>query len=422
MFRSLPRLAAALCALLVIASCGSDAPKVLGEAYVAPASLNLHSNLGARNSTVAVLKHGDRLRVVDTKRRYVKVLTDKGVQGWLDSRQLLTKDQMAQLQHEAQEGLLMPSQGSATVFDMLNVHIEPERYAPAFAQIPPNGLVQVLAHRAVPKTMTAPSGSAFALPKPPPPPTRRTRRAKAQKSFRPPKPPAPKPPSNWQDLSAERIGGENDKDTEKPSEAEKKPVVADQKPVILEDWSLIRTRNKQIGWVLSRNLYMSIPEEVMQYAEGQRITSYFDLGTVVDDVKGVKHNWLWTTSSRPQPFEFDRFRVFYWNRRRHRYETSYRAKDLIGYFPIEVEPAQADVRSRYFSLILQDETGNYWKKRYAFDGTLVHLVSSDPYQPSSGNTLTKDVIPGLEKAAQGRPQPGWFRRQMLDLRHFFRHR
>jgi hypothetical protein len=418
MSRSLPCLAAAFCALLVIVSCGSDAPKILGEAYVAPASLNLHSNLGLKSNTVAVLKHGDHLRVVDTKRRYVKVLTDKGVHGWLDSRELLTKDQMAQLRREAEEGLLMPSQGSATVFDPLNIHIEPERYAPAFAQIPPNGLVQVLAHRATPRTMTAPSSSVFTLPRPAPPPTRRSRRAKAQKSFRPPMPPAPKLPPNWQELSAEHSGSGQ----ESADEAKKKAPVAEEKPVILEDWSLVRTSNKQVGWALSRNLYMAIPEEVMQYAEGQRITSYFDLGPVVDEVKGVKHNWLWTTSSRPQPFEFDRFRVFYWNRRRHRYETSYRAKDLIGYFPIEVEPAQTSVRSRYFSLILQDDAGNYWKKRYVFDGALVHLVSSDPYQPPPDNPLTKAPIPSLENAEFTTPRAGWIRRQALRLRHFFRHR
>jgi uncharacterized protein YgiM (DUF1202 family) len=218
-----------------MASCGSDGLKTLGEAYVAPASLNLHSNLGMRSSTVAVLKHGDHLRVIDTKRRYVKVLTDKGAQGWLDSRELLNKDQMARLRREAQEGLLMPSQGSATVFDALNVHIEPERYAPAFAQIPPNGLVQVLAHKAVPKTMRAPSGSAFTLAKPPPP--RRTRHAKAQKSIRPPMPPPPKPPPNWQELSAERIDGGKDK----AGEANEKAAVTEQKPVDLEDWSLVRT-------------------------------------------------------------------------------------------------------------------------------------------------------------------------------------
>jgi len=415
MSRSLPRPAAVFCALLVLASCGSDTTKILGEAYVAPARLNLHSNLGMRSGTVAVLKHGDHLRVIDTKRRYAKVLTDKGAQGWLDSRELLSKEQMTRLRREAQKGLLMPSQGSATVFEALNVHIEPERYAPAFTQIPSNGLVQVLAHKAVPRTMKAPSGSAFTLAKPPPPPPRRTRHAKAQKSMRPPMPPAPKPPPNWQELSAERIGGGK-------GEAKEKAAPTVQEPANLEDWSLVRTKNKQVGWVLSRNLYMAIPEEVMQYAEGQRITSYFDLGTVVDEEKGVKHNWLWTTSSRPQPFEFDRFRVFYWNRRRHRYETSYRAKDLAGYFPIEVEPAKTDTKNRYFSLILQDETGNYWKKRYVFDGTLVHLVSSDPYQPPPDNTLTKAPIPEIENALPTQHQPGWFRRQMLDIRHFFRHR
>lgn len=418
MSRSLPRLAAALSALLVLASCGSDAPRVLGEAYVAPASLNLRSSLGLKSNTVAVLKHGDHLRIIDTKRRYAKVLTDKDVQGWLDSRELLSKDQMAEMRRQTRKGLLMPSQGTATVFDALNVHIEPGRYAPAFTQISPNGYVQVLAHKAVPRTTAPPSASALTLVNPPPPPPpRRTHRAKAQKSFRPPMPPAPKPPPNWQELSAAHIGGGNE-ETDDP----KKKAIADEKPVILEDWSLVRTKNKQVGWALSRNLYMSIPEDVMQYAEGQRITSYFDLGPVVDDLKGVKHNWLWTTSSHPQPFEFDRFRVFYWNRRRHRYETSYRAKDLSGYFPVEVEPAQPDSKNRYFALILQDDAGSYWKKRYVFDGTLVHLVSSDPYQPPQGNTLTKAEIPGFEKAPSPQPQQGWFRRQMLSLRHLFRHR
>ena len=112
------------------------------------------------------------------------------------------------------------------------------------------------------------------------------------------------------------------------------------KPVILEDWSLVRTKDNQIGWVLTRNLIMSIPDEVAQYAEGKRITSYFDLGAVHDELKGMKHNWLWTTSSAPLPYDFDAWRVFLWNRRRHRYETSYRQRDVEGYFPCPRGPAR----------------------------------------------------------------------------------
>ena len=68
---------------------------------------------------------------------------------------------------------------------------------------------------------------------------------------------------------------------------------------------------------------MAIPDDVAQYAEGHRITSYFALSDVRDG-DAVKHNWLWTTiASGDHPYDFDSFRVFTWSLRRHRYETAY---------------------------------------------------------------------------------------------------
>jgi uncharacterized protein YgiM (DUF1202 family) len=392
----------------------------LGDAYVAPTSLNLHSSLGTKSSTVAVLQHGDHLAVVDVRRRFVKVRTDKGAEGWLDSRQLLSKDQMDEIRKASQQEMRLPSQGRATTFDILNVHIDPDRHSPPFAQIPAGGSVEVLAHKAIPKSnpREAPPGPSFL--KSTPKPVKRPRHPKQQKNLspRPPMPPAPKPPENWMDLSAERIDGlsrtEADKlDAPKKSETETKPV-------ILEDWTLVRTKDKKVGWVLSRNLYMAIPDDVAQYAEGQRISSYFDLGQVQDDEKGVRHHWLWTTSAKAQPFDFDRFRIFIWNRRRHRYETSYRQKDLVGYFPVEVEPAVTGDTRRYFSFILQDESGRYSKKRYAFDGTQVRLVSTEPYQPAADSGPTKAAPLEPEKMEAKKPRAGWWQRQVLRVKRMLR--
>ena len=66
------------------------------------------------------------------------------------------------------------------------------------------------------------------------------------------------------------------------------------KPIPLEDWYLVRTKDGKAGWVLSRMVSMAIPDEVAQYAEGHRITSYFSLGKVDDD--GVQKT---TGSGRP---------------------------------------------------------------------------------------------------------------------------
>lgn len=392
-------------------SCGSNtSSNSLGDAYVAPTSLNLHSSLGTRSGTVAVLNHGDHLTVVDVRRRFVKVRTDKGAEGWLDSRQLLSKDQMDEIRKASRQELRLASQGRATTFDVLNIHIDPDRHSAPFAQIPAGGSVEVLAHKAVPKGNSREPLPGPSFLKSTPKPVKHPKHTRPQKNFslRPPMPPAPKPPENWMDLSAERIDGPN-RETAKPEAQEKSET--ETKPVVLEDWSLVRTKDKKIGWVLSRNLYMAIPDDVAQYAEGQRISSYFDLGQVQDEEKGVRHDWLWTTSAKAQPFDFDRFRVFIWNRRRHRYETSYRQKGLVGYFPVELEPAAPGDTRRYFSFILQDDSGQYSKKRYAFDGTLVRLVSTEPYRPPADSGPTKAEPLQPEKMEAKKPRASWWQRQ-----------
>src|SRR5689334_6253722 len=159
-------------AVLLLASCRPEPANSLGDAYVAPASLNLRSTLTTKSATVVVLKHGDHLKVIDVKRRYVKVETDKGAEGWLDSRQLLSKEQMDQLRKDSSAELRLPSQGRATTFDVLNVHIEPDRHSAAFAQIPVAGSVEVLAHMAVTRVSTSGRLSIRSFLMPPPAPSR----------------------------------------------------------------------------------------------------------------------------------------------------------------------------------------------------------------------------------------------------------
>ncbi len=229
----------------------------------------------------------------------------------------------------------------------------------------------------------------------------------------------PKPPDNWQDLSAERIDGAEstaDVKADKDKEAAEKKAAELKKPVILEDWSLVRTKDNQCGWVLSRNLVMSIPDEVAQYAEGKRISSYFDLGAVPDDVKGTKHNWLWTTSSRVEPFDYDAWRVFLWNRRRHRYETSYRQRDVEGYFPVQVDPPGADAFGRTFSLITKDDDGKYRRRSYLFDGTRVHLTGTADYHPGEPVQAKKPSALDADRISPPSAREGWLRREWKSLR------
>ena len=121
----------------------------------------------------------------------------------------------------------------------------------------------------------------------------------------------------------------------------------------MDDWSLVRTPEGKAGWVLSRALFMAVPDEVAQYAEGHRITAYVPLGEVKDG-SAVKKNWLWTTASPGvRASEFDSFRVFVWSTRRHRYETAYVERGVTGYYPVEVVsiPGQQE---KGFALIMEE--------------------------------------------------------------------
>ncbi len=114
-------------ALLDLAACNTQSTQILGQAYVAPSSLNLRRELNEKNSTAAVLKHGDRVGIIDIRRRFVKVRAANGAEGWVDSLQLLSPEQMEHVREERQRALALPSEGSATVFEPLNVHIDPSR-------------------------------------------------------------------------------------------------------------------------------------------------------------------------------------------------------------------------------------------------------------------------------------------------------
>ena len=131
---------------------------------------------------------------------------------------------------------------------------------------------------------------------------------------------------------------------------------------------------------------MAIPDEVAQYAEGRRITSYFPLGDIRDGDE-VKKIWLWTTVEQSlMPYDFDSYRVFVWSLRRHRYETAYIQRRVRGYFPVLVE-------SGGFSVCLDGPGGARVRRVYSLTGNLVRPAGQKPCEapvqerPDSSATL-----------------------------------
>ncbi len=405
--------------------CNKAPEETLAQAYIAPLSVNLRSQLNQKNTTATVLKHGDRVSLIDVRRRYVKVRTSKGAEGWIDSLDLLSPEDMQRITREREQARRLPPEGSATAYETLNIHLDPSRRSPAFAQVPEGGALIILGHRVSPKVAPLPRPSLMLeRSRAPARKQKNSRRAKAGLPP-PPLPPAPKPPVNWTSLwgaaqaPAESTEGPREGSPDKSKQSATAAANDPKKRVVLEDWTLVRTKDGAIGWVLARNLMMSIPDEVAQYAEGKHITSFFELGTVEDEEKGKKHSWLWTTSAAAEVPDFDSWRVFLWNRRRHRYETSYRQRDVEGYFPVHVDSPDPGGLGRAFYLITKDDDGKFRRRCYRFDGVRVHLAGTEDYRP--GERGSSESARGLDtrNLASKLPQAGWLKRKWSALMQRF---
>jgi hypothetical protein len=371
-------LALLLTLLMCNAACASRATvqSTSGYAYVGPATLNLRKDLGPRAPTIASVKHGERLEVLETRRRFVRVRVSSAAEGWTDGNLLLTQQQMDDLNQLAAGAAALPSQGAGTVYDALNMHTQPDRQSPSFYQISEGASVDVVSHRvglhgappAAPKTVVVRrvvSG--------------KKSKAKDSKSAAAlPPPPAPALPQDWEALSRPRasdLAGYVPRTQGMPSAGTGGLGAGD-------DWYLVRTRDGRAGWVLARMVSMSIPDEVAQYAEGHRITAYVSLGAVSDKSSNeVKNDWVWSTAaSNLEPYDFDSFRVFVWSTRRHHYETEFIERNVKGFYPVEAV-AHPGGDEKGFSVVIEEKDGQRYKRIYAFSGYHVRLVSKVPADP-----------------------------------------
>ena len=383
----------------------------IGEAFVGPAVLKIRRDIPLESSVAATLKHGDRLEILQHRRRFFRVRTPSGAEGWTDERQLLAKEDMQRLKDLMARAARMPAQGQATTFGELNVHTQPSRLSPSFLQVKEGERVDVLTHAAMPRTEVPRKPLIPPTPKKPLSERKPAREPKYPPLAPLPKPPAP--PADWLNLSK----------TDLPEEAAPDEDEKDTKPVVLDNWSLIRTKSGESGWVLTRRLVMAIPDEVAQYAEGRRIVSYFSLGEVQDDTQ-KKRNWLWTTAADGvHPYDFDSFRVFIWSLHRHRYETAYIERNLHGYAPVvmkDVEYAASNGKgtAKYpgFSLCVEKSDGQRYRREYAFMSNLVRFAGERPCESAPSEAVVAPVpLPAsgaaaAQEATQESPRQGLVQR------------
>jgi hypothetical protein len=356
-------------ALLLSGGCinSNKRAPAIADAYVGPATLRIRTDLPLQSATVATAKHGERVEIIQRRRKFMRVRTASGAEGWTEESQLLNAAEMGDLKDLAGRAAKLPSQGVATSFGALNVHTLPASGSPSFLQLKEGEKFDVLVD------IVIPHATATRQPLIPPAEKKKAPPKKSGKQPKVPPPPIPAPPpppANWLELSKTDL------------EEQPPPEEPEAKPLPTERWSLVRAAGGQSGWVLTRRLNMAIPDEVAQYAEGRRIVAYFPLGYVQDE-DAKKPIWLWaTTGGGHDGYDFDSFRVFIWSSRRHRYETAYIERNLEGYLPVllrDVDYAAAGkgkgqpatARFPGFSICTRKADGQLHRREFALLGNVI---------------------------------------------------
>jgi SH3-like domain-containing protein len=361
--------------------------------------LKIRSDIPLQSSTVTTVKHGDRLEILQIRRRFLRVRTPSGAEGWTDERQLLAAGDMESLRALTAHAAKLPSQGVAVAYAALNIHTQPVVSSPSFLQLKENEKFEVLQSIILPRSDAPRKSLIPPAPKKAKAPPKKDAR-KASKVPPPPMPKPPAPPADWLELS------KTDRD-EAAAEADQLPP--QKLAPRVDGWSLIRASSGQSGWVLTRLVSMAIPDDVAQYAEGKRIVSYFPLGEIQDgDVK--KDIWLWTTTAdSKQPWDFDSFRVFVWSSRRHRYETGYIERNLKGYSPVLLKPVEMASKagaSKYsgFSICMEKKDGGRVRREYALLGSAIRYAGDHPCEAPTPPPTVQNPSP--LPASEAPPKPG----------------
>lgn len=378
--------------MLSLVSCADEPGRepALAEAFVAPATLQIRSELVTGAALAGTLHHGDRVEIIGRRRRFFKIRTASGAIGWADSVQFLSTRGMDHLRDLSNQTAQAPSQGQATVFDLLNVHTAPNRQAPTIFQIQPGAKVEVIAHElAARRPYNPPAPLLPAID----PPKMAKKPKKPPKVPPPPRPKAPAPPSDWVRMSARAVH-----ESTHPAQNAASPAISPHPASVVEEmWSLVRARDGKSGWVLARMLFMALPDEVAQYAERARITAYFHAGDTIGRSGATHPAWLWATSSRPRE-GFDSLRLFTWNTRRERYETAYIERNLTGFLPIIIERDASGAASA-FSAVVVEKDGTLQTRIYSINNLRVRLSSRRPA------TVARRWYTQSETGGEVSPQP-----------------
>src|SRR5438067_2556468 len=112
--------------------------------YVSAPQAFLRDRVAPVYSKTGVVKNGERLQVLDRDRRFVKVRTDGGTEGWIEQRYLITDEVYKAFQKLGQDHQSDPVQATAITRNDTNLHVDSSRDSDHLYQLASGSKVSLL--------------------------------------------------------------------------------------------------------------------------------------------------------------------------------------------------------------------------------------------------------------------------------------
>ena len=138
--------------------------------YVSAVETGLRDRVATLYTKVGTVHNGERVDVLERQRRFVRVRTDGGVEGWIEQRSLVTQEVFDGFQKLQQDGKGTSVQAHGTTRAELNMHLTPARDGERLYQLKETEKVEVLKRATTDKN----------APKPPAPPKPVAQNTKSQ--------------------------------------------------------------------------------------------------------------------------------------------------------------------------------------------------------------------------------------------------
>ena len=317
-----------------LAGCHRAASGTADVVYVAVKEAWLRDRIAPVSSKIAPVSNGERLVVLAHDRRFYQVRTPDGKTGWIEEHFVIDQPTYNAFEALSREHANDPVVATGVLRDELYAHLSPGRDTDRFFLMPDGDKLQLL-ERASVKKLTAEEAY------------REQQRKAAQdraegaadrlmELIAKGKGPTPAGPVVLGKAPAPPIAPDT------AFVAPPAPVDPNAPPPQYEDWWLVRDSHDRVGWLLARRLDVDVPDEVVRYAENQRIVGAYLLAKISDaaspfpDQQAPEYVMVLSPFQDGLPYAYSRVRLLVWNDRKHRYEGGLRMNDVAGYLPVTV--------------------------------------------------------------------------------------